>query len=91
MCPLYEILDQNQDNIIAQNAKTGLFTNDDSSNLNEGYNSIIAKILQAQNILDNKNNHKSNTFYKFSDYGKKYLIKIILMKDSRTTMSNHLV
>ena len=25
MCPLYEILDQNQDNIIAHNAKTGLF------------------------------------------------------------------
>ena len=77
MCPLYEILDQNQDNIIAHNAKTGFFfTNDDSSNLNEGYNSIIAKILQAQNILDNKkNNHKSKTFYKFSDYGKKIFDK----------------
>ena len=65
MSPLYEILDQNKDNIIAHNAKEGVFYSKDStSNFNEGYCSIIAKILQGQNILNYKeNNSESKIFY----------------------------
>ena len=77
MSPLYEMLDQNEDNIIAHNAKRGVFfTKDTSSNFNEGYCSIISKILVGQNILNNReSNSKSKTFYKLSDYGLKIFDK----------------
>ena len=77
MSPLYEILDQNKDNIIAHNAKEGVFYSKDStSNFNEGYCSIIAKILQGQNILNYKeNNSESKIFYSISDYGLKIFDK----------------